>query len=85
MELLDIRLTETGLVRVCLAQSDAVHDLEGTREQVDELGRALADAAALATVSTGPSFLADVVVGDRMVRVGLTGAGRVTVVIGPAD
>jgi hypothetical protein len=85
MELLDIRRTESGRLRACLAYAGGIEQLEGTLEQVDELGRALAHAAALASVSTGACLIADVTVGVKLVRIGLTGAGRVTVVIGPAD
>jgi hypothetical protein len=85
MELLGIRVTETGQIGVSLAYLGGVADLVGTSDQVDRLGAALADAAALASVGTGACVVAHVVVGDRMVRVGLSGAGRVTVVIGPSD
>jgi len=84
MELLDIRRTDQGLLRACLAHTGGVEELEGTAEQVDELGRALGHAAELASVVTGACLVADVTVGDRMVRIGLTGAGRVTLVTGPA-
>ncbi len=84
MELLDIRRTESGRLRFCLAHAGGLQELEGTAEQVDELGRVLADAAALASVSTGWCLVGDVPVGDRLVRIGLTGAGRVTLVVGPA-
>ena len=85
MELLDIRRTQDGLLRACLAHTGGLEQLEGTAEQIDELGRSLAHAAELASVATGACLIADVTVGDRMVRIGLTGAGRVTLVIGPAD
>ena len=85
MELLDIHRTERGRLRACLAHAGTLQELEGTAEQVDELGRALAHAADLASVLTGSCFIADVTVGDMLVRIGLTGVGRVTLVIGPAD
>jgi hypothetical protein len=85
MELLDIRRTESGRLRACLSYTGGLQELEGTTEQVDELARALAHAAELASVVTGACLVADVTVGDKLVRIGLTGAGRVTVVIGPAD
>jgi hypothetical protein len=85
MELLDVRRTEDGRLRACLAHGGGLQELEGTAGQVDELGRALAHAAELASVSTGACLVADVTVGDRLVRIGLSGAGRVTLVIGPAD
>jgi hypothetical protein len=85
MELLDIRRTQSGRLRACLAHSGGLEALEGTPEQIDELGRALTDAAALASLAVGACLVADVTVGDRLLRIGLTGAGRVTLVIGPAD
>jgi hypothetical protein len=85
MELLDIHRTESGRLRACLAHSGGVQELEGTPEQIDELGRVLTDAAALAFLAVGACRIADVTVGDRLLRVGLTGAGRVTLVVGPAD
>src|SRR6478735_7071265 len=85
MELLDIRRTEDGRVRACLAHAGGLQELEGTPGQVDELGRALAHAAEFASAATGACLVADVTVGDRLVRIGLSGAGRVTLVIGPAD
>ena len=83
MELLDIRTVDDGRLRVSLVHMGGVEELEGTRAEVDALGAALQDAAALASLGTGWCPVADVVVGDRMVRVGLTGAGRVTVITGP--
>jgi hypothetical protein len=85
MELLDVRRTQSGRLRACLAHAGGLEELEGTAEQVDELGRVLAHAAALASVITGACLIADVTVGDKLVRIGLSGAGRVTLVIGPAD
>jgi|GEM_PF-4190268 hypothetical protein len=85
MELLDIRHTGDGRLRACLAHGGAVEQLEGTAAEMDALGRALEQAAELAFVQTGWCPVADVVVGDRMVRVGLSGRGRVTLVTGPAD
>jgi len=85
MELLDIRHTESGRLRACLAHTGGLEELEGTIEQIDELGRALTDAAALASLAVGACPIADVTVGDRLLRIGLTGRGRVTLVVGPAD
>jgi hypothetical protein len=85
MELLDIRRTEEGRIRACLAHAGGLQELEGTVEQIDELGRVLAQAADLASLKTGACLLADVTVGDRLVRIGLTGAGRVTLIVGPVD
>jgi hypothetical protein len=85
VELLDIRRTEHGRLRACLAHAGGVQELEGTAAEVDELGRALAHAAALASVSTGACLIADVTVGDRLVRIGLSGVGRVTLVVGPTE
>jgi hypothetical protein len=85
MELLDIRRTERGRLRACLAHAGGLQELEGTAEQIDELGCALGHAAELASVNTGACLIADVTVGDRLVRIGLTAAGRVTFVVGPAD
>ena len=85
MELLDIRRTEDGRLRACLAHAGALQELEGTGEQVDQLGRALAHAAELASVITGACLIAHVIVGERLVRIGLTSAGRVTLVTGPAE
>jgi hypothetical protein len=84
MELLDIRRTESGRLRACLAHAGGLEELEGTAEQIDELGWALAQAAALASVSTGACLIADVTVGGKLARIGLTGAGRVTLIVGPA-
>jgi hypothetical protein len=83
MELLDIHRTESGRLRACLAHAGTLHQLEGTAEQIDELGSALAHAAELASVQTGACLVADVVVGDTLLRIGLTGHGRVTLVTGP--
>jgi hypothetical protein len=85
MELLDIRRTEDGRLRACLAHGGGVEELEGTAEQIDELGRALAQVAALASVVTGACHVTDVVVGAKLARIGLTSAGRVTLVVGPND
>lgn len=85
MELVGIRRTERGRLSACLAHAGSLQELEGTAEQMDELGRALAHAAELASVRTGSCFIADVTVGAMLIRIGLTGAGRVTLVIGPAD
>jgi hypothetical protein len=84
MELLEIRRVAGGRLRACLAHAGGLETLEGTPEQVDALGCALEHAAALASVGTGSCLIADVTVGAKLVRVGLTGAGRVTLVVGPA-
>jgi len=85
MELLDIRRVEGGRLRACLAHAGGLQELEGTADEIDELGCALAHAAELASVCTGACRIADVRVGDRLVRIGLTGAGRVTLVVGPIE
>jgi hypothetical protein len=85
MELLDVHRTECGRLRASLAYAGTLHELVGTADEIDELGRALAHAAELASVLTGSCLIADVTVGDRLVRIGLTGLGRVTLVIGPGD
>jgi hypothetical protein len=85
MELLDIRRTDDGRLRACLAHAGGLQELEGTVEQIEMLAGALADAAALASVAMGACLIADVTVGDRLFRIGLTGGGRVRLVVGPAD
>lgn len=85
MELLDIHRMQCGRLRARLAHAGILQELEGTAEEIDELARALAHAAELTSVLTGSCLIADVIVGDKLVRIGLTGAGRVTLVIGPGD
>ncbi|MDA0141868.1 hypothetical protein [Solirubrobacter deserti] len=84
VELLHITPTDSGHLRVTVAHGDVLDDLVATPEQIDELGRALEQAVSLTQVSTGFCVLADVPVGDRLVRVGLSGSGRISLVIGPA-
>jgi hypothetical protein len=84
MELLAAELTDDGTIRFTLAHAGALTALEGTVEEIERLTAAMREVALLATASdTERCWLHDVVVGDRVVRLGLHPGGGVRLLVSP--
>jgi hypothetical protein len=84
MELLAAELTDDGTIRFTLAHAGALTPLEGSVAEIERLCAAMREVALLATVSdTERCWLHDVVVGDRIVRLGLHPGGGVRLLVSP--
>jgi hypothetical protein len=82
MELVDIH-TEGDRVNVTLADDVGLTRLVGTSDEIVALSGAMEQAAVLAGVADQPAWLAELRVGDDVVRLGV-GNGRVRLLTGPA-
>jgi len=84
MELLAAELTDEGRIRFTLAHAGELMPLEGSVEEVERLIDAMREVALLATASdTERSWLHELPVGDRLVRLGVHPGGEVRLLLSP--